>query len=92
MIAVGDVAPGITTELPPGFPIRKSFAGASYFDVCSTDRTFWPGTAHRSGANMLFCDGHVETARQTDWIVATPKARSRWNSDHEPHSETWTIR
>jgi prepilin-type processing-associated H-X9-DG protein len=49
----------------------------------------WPGTSHHGRANLLFCDGHVETARQTNWVAATDTARRRWNNDHEPHPEKW---
>ncbi len=38
---------------------------------------------------MVFCDGHVELARQTNWIGATEQMRKRWNHDNEPHPETW---
>jgi prepilin-type processing-associated H-X9-DG protein/prepilin-type N-terminal cleavage/methylation domain-containing protein len=89
MIAVGDVAPGGSSELPPGFPIRKTFGSASAFDVCSTNRSLWPGTSHNGRGNMFFCDGHVESARQTNWISSADSARRRWNNDHEPHPETW---
>jgi hypothetical protein len=39
---------------------------------------------------MVFCDGHLENARQTNWMAATETARRRWNNDNEPHPETWT--
>jgi prepilin-type processing-associated H-X9-DG protein len=44
---------------------------------------------HGGGANMSFCDGHVEYAKRTVWIAATEAMRARWNRDHEPHPETW---
>jgi prepilin-type N-terminal cleavage/methylation domain-containing protein/prepilin-type processing-associated H-X9-DG protein len=89
MIAIGDIAPGATTILPPGFPILRIFGGSSWFDVCSTDGAFWPGQPHGGAANLVFVDGHVESARQTNWIADTDTARRRWNNDHEPHPETW---
>jgi prepilin-type processing-associated H-X9-DG protein len=50
----------------------------------------------KSGANLgiggLFCDGHVESARQTNWVAATDGARARWNNDNQPHPETWQRR
>jgi prepilin-type N-terminal cleavage/methylation domain-containing protein/prepilin-type processing-associated H-X9-DG protein len=49
----------------------------------------WPGTRHRKGANVVFCDGHVESDSQTNWIRKTESARSRWNFDNRPHPETW---
>jgi hypothetical protein len=38
---------------------------------------------------MVFCDGHSEYARQTNWVTPTISARRRWNNDNEPHQETW---
>ncbi|MBE7500068.1 MAG: DUF1559 domain-containing protein [Verrucomicrobiales bacterium] len=87
MIAIGDVAPGMTTALPPGFPVPRIFGGSSWFDVCSTNGTFWPGQPHGGAANLVFVDGHVETARQTNWLSVAK--RHRWNNDGQPHPETW---
>ncbi len=48
-----------------------------------------PPARHAGGANAVFCDGHVEFAKQSRWTEKSIAARSRWNSDHEPHPETW---
>ena len=81
MIAVGDIT--------PGFTMGEMFWTSGYFDICATDRWMWPGASHSSQANLLFCDGHVESARQTNWVSSSEAARRRWNNDHEPHPETW---
>ncbi len=47
------------------------------------------GNWHSGGANMLFCDGHVQWAKQSFWIAPTDESRQLWNSDHEPHAECW---
>ena len=48
----------------------------------------WPGRAHRGGANVLFCDGHVTwhaQAELVDFSGPQGKARRRmWHNDHEP--------
>lgn len=44
-----------------------------------------PGDVHNRGANIVFCDGHVEYAKQKAWIEPTAKAMVRWNRDHQPH-------
>jgi prepilin-type N-terminal cleavage/methylation domain-containing protein/prepilin-type processing-associated H-X9-DG protein len=44
---------------------------------------------HNFGDNVVFCDGHVEYAKQTVWLQKTDRARQRWNNDHQPHPETW---
>jgi prepilin-type N-terminal cleavage/methylation domain-containing protein/prepilin-type processing-associated H-X9-DG protein len=81
MIAVGDVAPGPSAG--------DMFWTSGYFDVCSTNRARWPGAGHNGQANMLFGDGHVESAKQTNWVSASESARARWNNDNQPHPETW---
>ena len=49
-----------------------------------------PGAVHRRGANVLFCDGHVQWYPQAELIdvdLSTPKGRrmsAMWNYDHEP--------
>ncbi len=47
------------------------------------------GARHNEGANAVFCDIHVEYAKQTAWLQKTDQARQRWNNDHLPHRETW---
>ena len=48
-----------------------------------------PGNIHQGGANVLFCDGHVEWYLQKDLIVADwqngrEPIRRYWNNDNEP--------
>lgn len=50
-----------------------------------------PGTVHRGGANVLFCDGHVTWYPQKHLILSKASAESEerirrmWNNDHDPH-------
>ena len=44
---------------------------------------------HNGGANVVFCDGHVEYGKQAKWMKAVASARRRWNNDNQPHPETW---
>ena len=48
-----------------------------------------PSKRHASGANMMFCDGHVEFGKQSQWTNKTETARRRWNRDNQPHRELW---
>jgi prepilin-type N-terminal cleavage/methylation domain-containing protein len=48
-----------------------------------------PPPRHNFGDNVIFCDNHVEYAKQTVWLQKTERARQRWNNDHLPHPETW---
>ncbi len=53
----------------------------------------WPSNRHGGQTDLLFCDGHAQTARRRD--VIDPKNmlwRARWNNDNSPHTEvTWTV-
>ena|SRR5438105_4135741 len=40
---------------------------------------------HNGGANIVFCDGHVENMRNSKLVEPTVEARRRWNNDNEPH-------
>jgi len=44
---------------------------------------------HSGGANIAFCDAHVQWQTQSRWIAENISARSRWNNDHQPHPESW---
>jgi prepilin-type N-terminal cleavage/methylation domain-containing protein/prepilin-type processing-associated H-X9-DG protein len=49
----------------------------------------WPDKRHNGGAYVVFCDEHVEYAKQPKWIEPTDTARRRWNNDNQPHRESW---
>jgi prepilin-type N-terminal cleavage/methylation domain-containing protein/prepilin-type processing-associated H-X9-DG protein len=44
---------------------------------------------HVGGANVLFCDGHVEYGKKSALEKEEDAARRRWNIDHESHAEFW---
>ena len=44
---------------------------------------------HNLGANVAFCDAHVEFGKLAAWSKRTDTARRRWNIDNQPHPETW---
>ena len=52
------------------------------------------GNIHRGGANVLFCDGHVQWYLQQDLTIKYPPvpeeaAKQRmWNADNEP-TQPW---
>jgi prepilin-type N-terminal cleavage/methylation domain-containing protein/prepilin-type processing-associated H-X9-DG protein len=45
---------------------------------------------HDQGANVVFCDAHVEFAKSTVWSEKSVRARQRFNNDNQPHPETWS--
>jgi prepilin-type processing-associated H-X9-DG protein len=47
------------------------------------------GDWHDGNANMLFCDGHIQCAKQSVWIENMDQARRLWNNDNQSHPETW---
>jgi prepilin-type N-terminal cleavage/methylation domain-containing protein/prepilin-type processing-associated H-X9-DG protein len=46
-------------------------------------------TRHNGGANIVFCDAHVEFGKQTNWMKPVASVRKRWNHDNQPHPESW---
>jgi len=44
---------------------------------------------HNLGENAVFCDDHVEYAKNSVWMQKTDPQRKRWNNDNLPHRETW---
>ena len=45
-------------------------------------------TRHQGKANVVFCDGHVESPTlQFLFADTSDAALSRWNRDHQPHRE-----
>ena len=60
-------------------------------DPTSADQ--WPGARHNRRCDILFAEGHVETAARKDVINPDNlKWRSRWNNDNDPHVEVkWSV-
>ena len=47
-----------------------------------------PHLRHQNKANVVFCDGHVESPTLNFLFADTSDAAlSRWNRDHQPHRE-----
>ncbi len=77
MLAVADCKPlsrGEDNDLDDFFPINLLAELAA---------------RHNRGENVVFCDTHVEFAKQSIWLARTEPARQRWNNDRLPHPETW---
>jgi prepilin-type processing-associated H-X9-DG protein/prepilin-type N-terminal cleavage/methylation domain-containing protein len=65
------------------------FAGVFEVFTNSSDSRTRPGKVHNGGANVLFCDGHVQWYPQKDLVVtynqyvpAEAHIRRMWNNDH----------
>jgi prepilin-type N-terminal cleavage/methylation domain-containing protein/prepilin-type processing-associated H-X9-DG protein len=80
MIAVGDYPEG-------------RFANVSGQDGDITgaldEQDDYVANRHNGGANIVFCDAHVEYGKQTNWMKPVAIVRKRWNNDNQPHPETW---
>jgi len=50
-----------------------------------------PGDLHSRGANVVFCDGHIEWQKQVKWVELTEAAARRWHNDNQPHREAWFV-
>jgi prepilin-type N-terminal cleavage/methylation domain-containing protein/prepilin-type processing-associated H-X9-DG protein len=79
MIAIGDALPkpgGADRDLDDLLPINLL--------------TEMVAPRHDQGANVVFCDDHVEFAKVKLWLQKSANARHRFNNDNEPHPETWS--
>jgi len=91
MFAVGDAFFGGPTIIEDGVNIlgRASDGWVSshrpFPDPDSTQRSY---ARHQGMANVVFCDGHVESPTlQYLFVDTSDEALSRWNRDHQPHRE-----
>jgi prepilin-type processing-associated H-X9-DG protein/prepilin-type N-terminal cleavage/methylation domain-containing protein len=85
MMAIGDDfygGNGIITD--GGFGIGRT-SSSLQDDTGSTKRSY---ARHQGKANVVFCDGHVESPTLKFLFEDTSdEALSRWNRDHLPHRE-----
>jgi prepilin-type processing-associated H-X9-DG protein/prepilin-type N-terminal cleavage/methylation domain-containing protein len=84
MIAIGDGFWGNNGLLQDGVFLLWRTHHPSFFQG-STQRAF---ARHQGKANVVFCDGHVESPMlQFLFEDTSDAALSRWNRDHQPHRE-----
>jgi prepilin-type processing-associated H-X9-DG protein/prepilin-type N-terminal cleavage/methylation domain-containing protein len=71
--------------------IGDSFHGGVFFtreNLQTLDRNGRASSRHQGKANVVFCDGHVESPTLPFLFIDTSDAAlSRWNRDHQPHRE-----
>jgi prepilin-type processing-associated H-X9-DG protein/prepilin-type N-terminal cleavage/methylation domain-containing protein len=84
MLALGDGFLGGTSIIRDGVRVLQRATGVEDF-LESTKRSH---ARHRGKANVLFCDGHVESPTlQFLFEDTSDAALSRWNRDHLPHRD-----
>jgi len=84
MIAFGDSS---EHEMTSFTVIQPTLA----FDMSDGFLSYGPSKRHSGGANIPFCDGHVEYGHNRKWVGHRDDVMRRWNGDNEPHPETWTV-
>jgi prepilin-type processing-associated H-X9-DG protein/prepilin-type N-terminal cleavage/methylation domain-containing protein len=83
MMAIGDGFYGENGVLQEGYVLSRTFGVADYLG--STRSSY---ARHQRRANVVFCDGHVETPTlQFLFADTSDAALVRWNRDHQPHRE-----
>jgi len=87
MIAIGDSPTFINVSMPSPNPEEVLYIAFPHI----VPQFGKPGVGdwHNGRAAMVFCDGHTESANQATWIEPSDESRRRWNSDNQPHQETW---
>jgi len=92
----GDVdAVGEVSEATIRKPVEMIMLGDSKPDgnfdgnIDPTTPAEWPSNRHDRRTDIMFADGHAESARRRDVIdPANDQWRSRWNNDNDPHRTT----
>jgi prepilin-type processing-associated H-X9-DG protein/prepilin-type N-terminal cleavage/methylation domain-containing protein len=84
MMAIGDGFEGDDGIIRDGvFALWRTYGFQDYLG--STKRSY---ARHQGKANVVFCDGHVESPKLKYLFEDTSdEALSRWNRDHLPHRE-----
>jgi prepilin-type processing-associated H-X9-DG protein/prepilin-type N-terminal cleavage/methylation domain-containing protein len=84
MMAIGDGVAGGNRVIQDGaWILWRTYGLTNYFG--STQRAY---ARHQGKANVVFCDGHVESpALKFLFEDTSDAALSRWNRDHQPHRE-----
>jgi prepilin-type processing-associated H-X9-DG protein/prepilin-type N-terminal cleavage/methylation domain-containing protein len=86
MMAIGDGLIGGNGIIRDGEIVMWRTSGVTNYDYPgSTKRSY---ALHQGKANVVFCDGHVESPTlQFLFADTSDEALSRWNRDHLPHRE-----
>jgi prepilin-type processing-associated H-X9-DG protein len=83
MMAIGDGFYGGNGVLHEGWHLWRTYGFTDYLG--STKSSY---ARHQGKANVVFCDGHVESPTLPFLFTDTSDAAlSRWNRDHQPHRE-----
>ena len=83
MMAIGDGFYGGNGVLREGYVLSRTYGVTDYLG--STKSSY---ARHQGKANVVFCDGHVESPTlQYLFADTSDEALSRWNRDHQPHRE-----
>jgi len=97
----GDVNPPWQREMPefrvvkPTEMITIADSKSDYSwdgNIDPKEKNQWPAKRHGLNCNLMFADGHAESARRRDVINPAPGSRwrLRWNNDNQPHNDiTW---
>ena len=85
MIAMGDGFLGANGKIRDGVGNLERAYGRIFADFGGTPRAY---ARHQGKANVVFCDGHIESPTlQFLFADTSDAALSRWNRDHLPHRE-----
>ncbi len=85
MIALGDADDASSTLLGDD----GDGDGPDIWSTPGDPTSLWNALAprHSHGANVVFCDAHIEYAKTNRFLAATEPAKRRWNHDHLGHMQ-----
>ena len=101
LVTIPTHGPNRLPSIPSAYPENSLFGTIDLFHLVlvptfgsyngDTFESWGPARWHNGGANILFCDGHVEYGKYRQWVEHRDDVMRRWNCDHEPHPETWLM-
>ena len=66
--------------------------GSEDYNLDPTDPTEYPGNVHHGGANVLWCDGHVDWWNQADIVLQNPGGTTNLNEHDQNVARMWNNR
>jgi prepilin-type N-terminal cleavage/methylation domain-containing protein/prepilin-type processing-associated H-X9-DG protein len=93
-VHIADVSDSMVVSAANMIMLADSKSDASWdANMDPTEEGQWPSNRHEGFVNLMFADGHADTAKRKNAIDPNSlEWRARWCNDNQPHTEIkWTV-